>query len=78
MGFSDISHPDGLNTISLSQGFVLGVPSGSREGKWKAHSKERGGVEEPPICLGPAHGSTSGYILSMTSPKTFLDYCKET
>jgi len=78
MGFSDINHPDALNTLSLSQGCVLGVASGSREGKWKSHSKDRGRDEEPPVCLGPSHGSTSGRILLMTSPKTFLDYCKET
>lgn len=78
MGFSDINHPDGLNTISLPQACVLGAPSGSREGQQKAHSKDRGGVEELLICLGPAHVSTSGYVPLITSPNTFLDYYKET
>lgn len=48
--FSHTERPDGLNSTSLSQGYVLGAASLSREGEWNAHSKDRGGGEEPPIA----------------------------
>lgn len=48
--FSHICGPDGLNSPSLSQGYVLGVASRSSEGEWNAHSKDRGGGEEPLIA----------------------------
>ena len=46
--FNHIHHLDDLSTTSLYQGYVLGANSGSREGKWNPHSKDRGRGEEPP------------------------------
>lgn len=46
-GFSHIHHSGFLNTISLSQGYVLGPASGSRKVDWNPYSKDRGGSEGP-------------------------------
>lgn len=48
-GFSHVSCLDGLNMTSLTQSYVLGPASGSKEGKWNTHSKDKGGSEEPLI-----------------------------
>lgn len=49
-GFSNVYQPDGLNSTSLSQGYILRAASKSRKGKWDAHSKARRWLEEPPIA----------------------------
>lgn len=69
-GFNHIFRPDGLNTIFLSQGCVLGAASWSKEGKWNPHSKNRRGGKEPLICPDPIHASTSTRVLSKTFPDT--------
>lgn len=51
-----------LNTTPLCQGCVLGVLSGSKEGKHNLHSKDRGGVRSA-YWLGPAHRSNSAHVL---------------
>lgn len=47
---SPIYRREGLNFTSLSQGYVLGAASRSREGEWNAHSKDRGGGAAPLIA----------------------------
>lgn len=42
-GFSRGPSPNSFNATFLSQGCILGVASGSGEGKWNAHSKPWGG-----------------------------------
>ena len=46
---SHVYHPDGLNTISLSQGYVPGAASVSWEGEKSANSKDKGGDGKPLI-----------------------------
>lgn len=66
--FSQGDHADVLNSKTSSQGCVLGAVSGSENGKWNPHSKDRGGAEEPSECPSPVHGPTSSYIFSTTFP----------
>lgn len=58
-------HPDGLNTKAAS---LKQLPLWEH-GQY-VHSKARGGGEEPGTAPPPAHGSTRGHILLMTSSNT--------
>lgn len=70
-GFSHLFHPYGLNNTLLSQGYVLETAPGTGN-TWKnMHSKDRGG-EGASDCLGPAHGSTGGHVLVMTSSSSIM------
>lgn len=39
--FTDVYYPDTLNITFLSQGYILGAASGTGEGKWNAHFKDK-------------------------------------
>lgn len=58
-------HADVPNTISLSEGYVLGATSGSRKGKWDLHSKNRERGKEAPE-LGSSLLFNWGHVLLMT------------
>lgn len=60
-----MSSADVLNATSLSQGSVLAAPSGSREGKYKPYSKDRGGVRSLRV---PRPSSQVNRVLLMTLP----------
>lgn len=49
-GFSPVPSPVSLIITLLSQGWILGAVSGSREGKQNVHSKDRETHEEPPTA----------------------------
>lgn len=78
MGFSHVHRPDGLNTL-LSQGCILENGSHSGNGWRNLHSKDGGGRGEgggASDCPGPAHKSTCGHVLFLTSSNTMeLSIC---
>lgn len=50
MGFSHAYHPGGLNRTLLSQGYVIENGSHSVNSRQGRHSKNKGGLEDPPIA----------------------------
>lgn len=66
-----------LNTTLLLQSQVFGPASGSRERLLKPIFQGRGWGREwgASECQGPAHGSTGGHVLLMTSPNSWEWMC---
>lgn len=61
---SYIYHMEILNTMSKSQGYVLGTASGSRKGTFQGQGWGWGSSE----CPRPAHRSVSSHLFLMTLP----------
>lgn len=70
-GFSHMPSLDRLNTAFLTQGYILGAASRSKESKWNAHPKaqER---EELPIARVQFMDQTKSQVLLITSPNIYV------
>ena len=66
---SHVYHASVFNTMSQSQGYVLGAASGNRKGTFQGQGKGWGTSE----CPGLAHGSSDSHIFLVTFPEKIWD-----
>ena len=70
MRLSHMHGPDGLSTISLSEGCVLGQPVGAHKTS-RCTFQGQGRVWRTSDGWSPSHRGTGYHVLSMTSPNTW-------